>query len=208
MTTPLATSEIFTIFALQQLFNGSVNHRIYSTYLYQRLGVVYPYSNDTVVSGCCKLGKATLSLYCLVIKFFTNATTSKRFSSAEEQYAVTNAHPSDRGATNQKRTKKKELRKATPLPAIGLLLRELHRYVRGISAKVVQDISQRRRNRYPVCTDQRQRIFRQRENIPQSLPKTDAEHTSFYHRDTGTRIKTIPFILYNYYLSLHRYGVV
>ena len=206
---PLATLKKITTFASLYSFNSDVNHRIYST-LHKRLGVVYSYSYGIAVSECSNFGKATLSLFQFFnfLKFFTNATLSKRFSSAEEQYAVTNAQPSDRRATNQKRTKKKEPRKATPLPAIRLLLRELHRYVRGISATVVQDISQRRKNRYPVCTDQRQRIFRQRQNIPQSLPKTDAEHTSFYHRDTGKRIKTIPFILYNYYLSLHRYGVV
>lgn len=96
---PLAHIKIFTTFALRQLFNGSVNHRIY-TELHKRLGVVSTYSYGTAVSDCRKSGKATLSLFSIVIKFFTNATISRKFSPREQQYLDANGDSTTRSQCN------------------------------------------------------------------------------------------------------------
>lgn len=175
----LDTSKKISIFALRQLHN-SVNLRIYRI-LHKRLGVVYPYSNSTVISGCRKLGKATLSLYSILtkIKFFTNATTSKKFSTAEREYAATNALPSDRAQTtiSTQPTEKKELGKATLLPAIGLLFQEFYRYVRCVPAQVVQDFFQNFQHCHYLCTDQRQGILRQWENFRRGVSKPNGTAT-------------------------------
>lgn len=169
----LDTSKKISIFALRQLFNGSVNHSIYETY--KRLGVVSTYSYSTAVSDCRKSGKATLSLYSILkkIKFFTNATISRKFSAAEREYAATNAQPSDRAQTTQftQPTEKKELGKATLLPAFGLFFQEFYRYVRCVPAQVVQDFFQSFQHCHYLCTDQRQGIFRQWENFRRGVSK-------------------------------------
>ena len=95
---PLAHIKIFTTFALRQLFNGSVNHRMY-TELNKRLGVVSTYSYGTAVSDCRKSGKATLSLF-NKSKFFTNATHSRKFSPREQQYLDANGDSTTRSQCN------------------------------------------------------------------------------------------------------------
>lgn len=195
-----ANSQNNTIFALQQSYNSDANHRIYN----KRLGVVYPCSNSVTISGCCKLGKATLSLYLILMKFkfFTNATTSKKFSTAEREYAATNALPSDRAQTtiSTQSIKKKELGKATLLPAIGLLFREFYRYVRCVPAQVVQDFFQSIQCSDYLRTDQRQGILCQGRDLPTGIPASNGTTApvpatgSLYRH--SLRIHLFPFINY------------
>lgn len=99
---PLAHIKIFTTFALRQFLSNSVNRRIYRI-SHRRLGVVYPfsiYTVYTVIRGCRKLGKATLFLFSIVIKFFTNATTSRKFSPREQQYLDANGDSTTRSQCN------------------------------------------------------------------------------------------------------------
>lgn len=177
---PLATSKKISIFALRQLFNGSVNHSIYETY--KRLGVVSTYSYSTAVSDCRKSGKATLSLYSILtkIKFFTNATISKKFSTREQQYLTTNAQPSDKGTITTQSIKKEEFGAYPLLSAIRLLFREFYGYVRSLPAQVVQDFFQNQQYCYTICPDQRQGIFRQRQHFFRSLPEPYEKHTSLF----------------------------
>ena len=95
---PLAHIKIFTTFALLHSING-VNHRIYRI-PHKRLGVVYPNSYNTVISECRNFGKATLSLFSIVIKFFTNATHSRKFSPREQQYLDANGNSTTRSQCN------------------------------------------------------------------------------------------------------------
>ena len=95
---PLAHIKIFTTFALLHSING-VNHRIYRI-PHKRLGVVYPNSYNTVISECSNFGRATLSLFLMIIKFFTNATLSKKFSSREQQYLDANGNSTTRSTCN------------------------------------------------------------------------------------------------------------
>ena len=95
---PLAHIKIFTTFALLHSING-VNHRIYRI-PHKRLGVVYPNSYNTVISECSNFGRATLSLFLMIIKFFTNATLSKKFSSREQQYLDANGNSTTRSQCN------------------------------------------------------------------------------------------------------------
>lgn len=175
---PLATSIKLPIFALRQLHN-SVNLRIYRI-LHKRLGVVYPDSNNTVISGCRKPGKATLSLFLNNIKFFTNATTSKKFSTREQQYLTTNAQPCDKGTITTQSIKKEELGAYPLLSAIRLLFREFYGYVRSLPTQVVQDFFQNQQYCYTICPDQRQGIFRQRQHFFRSLPEPYEKHTSLF----------------------------
>ena len=91
--------KIFTTFALLNSFNGSVNRRIY-TELYKRLSVVSTYSYGTAVSEFSDTGKATLSLFLMIIKFFTNAKLGKKFSSREQQYLDANGNSTTRSQCN------------------------------------------------------------------------------------------------------------
>ena len=101
---PLAHIKIFTKFALRQFLSNSVNHRIYHN-RNKRLGVVSPFSNYTVIRGCRKLGKATLSLFSIVIKFFTNATTSRKLHTREQEYLVCNGNSTTRSQCNHSLSK-------------------------------------------------------------------------------------------------------
>lgn len=177
----LATSKKLSIFALPQLFNSSVNLRIYRI-LHKRLGVVYLYSNSTAVSGCGDFESITLSLYLIFtkFKFFTNATTSKKFSTAEREYAATNAQPCDKGTITTQSIKKEELGAYPLLSAIRLLFREFYGYVRSLPTQVVQDFFQNQQYCYTICPDQRQGIFRQRQHFFRSLPESYEKYTSLF----------------------------
>lgn len=174
----LAHPKKFLIFALRQFSISSVNHRIYRI-LHKRLGVVIPFSNYTAIRGCRKLGKATLSLFLNKIKFFTNATTSRKFSTREQQYLTTNAQPSDRVNASKlhQSTTQKESGKTSLLPALGLLIRELYGYVRGLRTQVVQNLFQGFQYCYSVRPNQRKGILCQWQNILRSLRKTDEDHS-------------------------------
>lgn len=163
-----AITKYFTIFVLPTHIVSSVNHRIYRILNTHRRSFLYSYCT-TAISGFGDSEKATLSLYPILtkIKFFTNAKPSKKFSTAEREYAATNALPSDRAQTIQlnQSTEKKELRKATLLPAIGLLFREFYRDVRCLPAQVAQNCIQRLWHRDTIRTDQWQGFLCQRTDL-------------------------------------------
>lgn len=176
-----ANPKNISIFALRISFNDKVNQRIYQNK--HNISVVFSRSYDLVVSGVRSFGKATLSLFSNNIKFFTNyANSSRKFSTREQQYLITNALPSDRAQTTQftQPTEKKELGKATLLPAIGLFFREFYRYVRCVPAQVVQDFFQSFQYCHYLCTDQRQGIFRQWENFRRGLSASNGGYLPPY----------------------------
>ncbi|EKB60745.1 hypothetical protein HMPREF9700_00240 [Bergeyella zoohelcum CCUG 30536] len=172
-----ATTEKCCTFVPQQLFICGSNPFRFIIFRYKRLGVVYSRSICPANSGCCKLGKHyAFFIYKFInfLKFFTNATTCKKFSTREQQYLTTNAQPSD---TGQKRTTQKEFRETSLLPAIGLLIREFYGYVRGLRTQVVQNLFQNFQYCYSVCPNQRKGILCQWQNILRSLRKTDEDHS-------------------------------
>lgn len=197
-----AITKYFTIFALPNLFVSSVNHRIYRKLNTHRRSFLYSYS--TAMSGFGDFEKATLSLYPILtkIKFFTNAKPSKKFSTAEREYAATNALPSDRAQTIQlnQPTEKKELRKATLLPAIGLLFREFYRDVRCLPAQVAQNCIQRLWHRDTIRPDQWQGFLCQRTDLCTGIsvpnganPPVSAKGSLYGH---CLRLHLFPFINY------------
>lgn len=192
-----ANYKNFTIFAPQQLFNGSVNHRIYHN-KDTRIGVMFPYSYSTAMSDCCNFGSITLSLLLVLIKFFTNATIGKKFSTREGQYLITNAQPSDRAI--QSTSTKRQPSTPTLLPAIGLLLRELRRDVRHLPAQVAQNRIQRLWHRHTIRPDQRQGFLCQGRDLPTGIPAPNgttapvsATGSLYGHR---LRLHLFPFINY------------
>lgn len=195
-----ANYKNFTIFALRNSFICSANHRICrQLYTPYKCGLLYSYC--TAMSGFRSFEKATLSLYSILtkIKFFTkNAKPSKKFSTAEREYAATNAQPSDRAI--QSTTTERQPSTPTLLPAIGLLLRELRRDVRHLPAQVAQNRIQRLWHRYTIRPDQRQGFLCQGRDLPTGIPAPNgttapvsATGSLYGHR---LRLHLFPFINY------------
>ena len=92
----LATTEKCCTFASQLLHNCGANHRFY--YNTHRRGEYHSYC--IAICESCTSGKATLFLFNQLInflKFFTNATFSRKFTTREQQYLVCSVHPTKRG---------------------------------------------------------------------------------------------------------------
>lgn len=194
-----ANYKNFTIFALPTHIVSSVNHRIYRILNTHRRSFLYSYCT-TAISGFGDSEKATLSLYPILtkIKFFTNAKPSKKFSTAEREYAATNALPSDRAI--QSTSTERQPSTPTLLPAIGLLLRELRRDVRHLPAQVAQNRIQRLWHRDTIRPDQRQGILCQGRDLPTGIPAPNgttapvsATGSLYGHR---LRLHLFPFINY------------
>lgn len=193
-----ANYKNFTIFALPTHIVSSVNHRIYHNILFtHKRSFLYSYCT-TAISGFGDFGKATLSLLLVLIKFFTNAKPSKKFSTREGQYLITNAQPSDRAI--QSTSTKRQPSTPTLLPAIGLLLRELRRDVRHLPAQVAQNRIQRLGHRDTIRPDQRQGFLCQGRDLPTGIPAPNgttapvsATGSLYGHR---LRLHLFPFINY------------
>lgn len=177
---PLATSKKLSIFALRLLHIRGANHRFYYNYNTHRRSEYHSYCIAICESRIS--GKATLSLYSILtkIKFFTNATFSRKFSTAEREYAATNAQPCDKGTITTQSIKKEELGAYPLLSAIRLLFREFYGYVRSLPTQMVQDFFQNQQYCYTICPDQRQGIFRQRQHFFRSLPEPYEKYTSLF----------------------------
>lgn len=84
-----AISKTFTNFATLYLHICGEKSVDFFTYLYKRLGVVYPYSYCSAVCECSNFGRHHaffLSKNHSFFKFFTNATLSKKSQPSEGEY--------------------------------------------------------------------------------------------------------------------------
>lgn len=84
-----AISKIFTTFAPSHLLNNGILSVRFFTYLYKRLGVVYPYSNNSVISECDNFGRHHaffLSKNRQFLTFFTYVTLCKKPQPSEGKY--------------------------------------------------------------------------------------------------------------------------
>ena len=175
---PLAHIKIFTIFALRQFLGNSVNHRIYHN-RNKRLGVVSPFSNYTVIRGCRKLGKATLSLFSIVIKFFTNATTSRKLHTREQEYLVCNGNSTTRSQCNYFSIFR------LFFPRVPGLLRchEPQSYPHHYRQT-------QHRNAYPVFLRQEKSLLRAWQQLRKSLPRAYHQYAYAYGSSINLKIHT------------------
>ena len=175
---PLAHIKIFTKFALLNSFNGSVNHRIY-TELHKRLGVVSTYSYGTAVSEFSDTGKATLSLFSIVIKFFTNAKLGKKFSPREQQYLDANGNSTTRSQCNHFSVFR------LFFPGVPGLLRchEPQSYPHHYRQT-------RHRNAYPVFLRQEKSLLRAWQQLHKSLPRAYHQYAYAYGNSINLKIHT------------------
>ena len=174
---PLAHIKIFTTFALLHSING-VNHRIYRI-PHKRLGVVYPNSYNTVISECSNFGRATLSLFLMIIKFFTNATLSKKFSSREQQYLDANGNSTTRSTCNHFSVFR------LFFPGVPGLLRchEPQSYPHHYRQT-------RHRNAYPVFLRQEKSLLRAWQQLRKSLPRAYHQYAYAYGSSINLKIHT------------------
>ena len=169
--------KIFTKFALLHSING-VNHRIYRI-PHKRLGVVYPNSYNTVISECSNFGRATLSLFLMIIKFFTNATLSKKFSSREQQYLDANGNSTTRSTCNHFSVFR------LFFPGVPGLLRchEPQSYPHHYRQT-------RHRNAYPVFLRQEKSLLRAWQQLRKSLPRAYHQYAYTYGSSINLKIHT------------------
>lgn len=170
--------KIFTTFALLNSFNGSVNRRIY-TELYKRLSVVSTYSYGTAVSEFSDTGKATLSLFLMIIKFFTNAKLGKKFSSREQQYLDANGDSTTRSTCYHFSVFR------LFFPGVPGLLRcyEPQSYPHHYRQT-------RHRNAYPVFLRQEKSLLRAWQQLRKSLPRAYHQYAYAYGSSINLKIHT------------------
>ena len=174
---PLAHIKIFTTFALPQLFNRGVNHKIYT--LTNAYSVVFLFSYCTAISGCGDYEKATLSLFLTKIKFFTNATTSRKFSSREQQYLDANGNSTTRSTCNHFSVFR------LFFPRVPGLLRchEPQSYPHHYRQT-------RHRNAYPVFLRQEKSLLRAWQQLRKSLPRAYHQYAYAYGSSINLKIHT------------------
>ncbi|AQY22655.1 hypothetical protein AB406_1712 [Riemerella anatipestifer] len=186
----IATSEKCCTFVPPQLLNDGSNPFRF----YERSGVVYSYSNDSVVSGCGKLWKHhAFFIKCInFLNLFTNATASKKFNCSRSTVFSSRRKPSDTRAN--------------------LHLRRFNIYFTEAKRQIFSGFHSERRHQYCARHRQEKSIFRSCRLFSRCLsdlirtfkPKWDYH---YFSRRTSFSLELINFN-YNAIPTSYFFGVV